>query len=280
MRISCLSIAFIVILISCNTPDKSQTSQSSPASYSDLITFFNEWRSFEKAPFTLEGAPDYSTATFEKRIPKFKELQNRLLSMDTSGWALNEQVDYEIVWSEMNGYDFNYRILQPWVRDPAFYLSVYMEQGDVPAHEGPTHHATTEVWTYDFPLSSEQRVQFIEDLKVIPPLNEQAKNNLTGNAKDLWIAGIRTIKFQIDDLNSLLDLPGVKSDQELIIAINQAIDSTEDLVSWLEEKSKTKNGPSGIGKENYTWYQQNVHLVPLTWEDEVMILKRELARAW
>lgn len=25
---------------------------------------------------------------------------------------------------------------------------------------------------------------------------------------------------------------------------------------------------------------QNVHLVPLTWEDEVMILKRELARAW
>ena len=43
---------------------------------------------------------------------------------------------------------------------------------------------------------------------------------------------------------------------------------------------ETKNGQSGIGKENYTWYLQNVHLVPLTWEDEVMILKRELARAW
>ncbi|MGB5497628.1 MAG: hypothetical protein WBM77_01715, partial [Maribacter sp.] len=41
-----------------------------------------------------------------------------------------------------------------------------------------------------------------------------------------------------------------------------------------------KTGPSGIGKENYTWYLQNVHVVPLTWEDEVMILKRELARAW
>ena len=25
---------------------------------------------------------------------------------------------------------------------------------------------------------------------------------------------------------------------------------------------------------------KNVHLVPLTWDDEVMILKRELARAW
>jgi len=35
-----------------------------------------------------------------------------------------------------------------------------------------------------------------------------------------------------------------------------------------------------LAKKNYTWYQQNVHLVPLAWEDEVMVLKRELARAW
>ena len=49
---------------------------------------------------------------------------------------------------------------------------------------------------------------------------------------------------------------------------------------WLEEAAKSKTGPSGIGKDNYTWYLQKVHLVPLTWEDEVMILKRELARAW
>jgi hypothetical protein len=41
-----------------------------------------------------------------------------------------------------------------------------------------------------------------------------------------------------------------------------------------------KTGPSGIGKDNYSWYQQNVHLVPLTWEDEVRLLRRELARAW
>jgi hypothetical protein len=51
-------------------------------------------------------------------------------------------------------------------------------------------------------------------------------------------------------------------------------------VTWLRGKAPTKTGPSGVGKENYTWYQQNVHLVPLTWDDEVMLLKRELARAW
>ena len=47
-----------------------------------------------------------------------------------------------------------------------------------------------------------------------------------------------------------------------------------------KRKLQKKNGPSGIGKENYTWYQQNVHLVPLSWDDEVLLLKRELARAW
>ena len=52
------------------------------------------------------------------------------------------------------------------------------------------------------------------------------------------------------------------------------------MVAWLEAELPSKTGPSGIGKENYTWYQQNVHLVPLTWEDEVRLLERELARAW
>ena len=72
----------------------------------------------------------------------------------------------------------------------------------------------------------------------------------------------------------------LQNDQELLGLIDEAIESTDDLASWLQEESKSKTGPSGIGKDNYTWYMQNVHLVPLTWEDEVMILKRELARAW
>ena len=36
---------------------------------------------------------------------------------------------------------------------------------------------------------------------------------------------------------------------------------------------------SGIGKANYAWYLRQAHLVPLTWEEEVFLLKRELDRA-
>ena len=71
------------------------------------------------------------------------------------------------------------------ILDPAFYKSIWMARSDVPAHEGPTHHAVVEVWTYEFPLSDSQRQRLVEELQVIPALLTQAKQNLTGNARDL-----------------------------------------------------------------------------------------------
>lgn len=247
--------------------------------YIDVEEIYQDWRSFETPPLR-NGAPDYTKGTFDSRQATFKSLHQRLLNIDTSGWSIPQKVDWTIIWAEMNGYDFNYRVLKPWERDPAFYKSVWMHRSDVPAHEGPTHHMTTEVWTYDFPVEGTQRDQLIADLSVIKPLNEQAKINLTGNAKDLWKAGIRDIEDQISNLKYILTKEGVRGDIVLIKTINQALVSTIELVEWLQLEAPKKKGPSGIGKENYTWYLQNVHLVPYTWEDEVMILKRELARAW
>ncbi len=200
--------------------------------------------------------------------------------MSTATWPIEKQIDWHIVKAEMNGYDFNQRVLKSWERDPAFYKTIWTSRSDVPAHEGPTHHAVLEVWQYEFPLSKEKRKEFIAELNVIPSLNTQAQTNLTGNAKDLWIAGIRDIRNQITDLNNLKAKPGITRDKQILKAIDQAISATEDLATWLEEEATSKTGPSGIGKENYTWYQQNVHLVPMTWEDEVLLLKRELTRAW
>lgn len=276
----------LTLLMSCQTDKKEKTIETQTKTenftshnYSDLVALFKEWRTFEKPPLR-DGAPDYTVETFEKRWPKFRELQSKLQSIDSTKWSVENQVDWMIVWSEMNGYDFNHRILKPWARDPAFYKSVWSDRSDVPAHEGPTHHVTTELWTYTFPLSKEERLRILSDLKVIAPLNAQAKKNLTGNAKDLWITGIRDIQEQSQVLNNLKEQSGIKDDLELVAAINEAIASSNDLVTWLKDQSKLKTGPSGIGKDNYTWYLKNVHLVPLTWEDEVMILKRELARAW
>lgn len=271
-------LAFIV-LVSCQPEKESSSATTVVSHYDSLVILFKEWRSFEIPPI-LNGAPDYTKATFEKRLPEFKKLQERLLAMDTISWSTEERVDWHLVWAEMNGFDFNYHVLKPWERDPAYYKILWMERSDVPAHEGPTNHGAIDLWRYTFPLSLEEKVRLIKELRMIAPLCEQAKVNLTGNAKDLWIAGIRDIKTQSEDLSSILQLPDVSEQANLVAAIEEARQATDNLANWLEKEAVSKTGPSGIGKENYTWYLQNVNLMPLTWEDEVMLLKRELTRAW
>jgi len=245
----------------------------------ELEVLFTDWRQFETPPLN-NGAPDYSVETFRNRMPEFRKLRDRLNEIDKSKLVIKSKIDWTIIWAEMNGFEFNFRVLKPWERDPAYYKSVWMNRSDVPAHEGPTHHSVVEIWQYDFPLSKNESSELNKQLRVIPILNEQAKINLTGNAKDLWIAGIRDIDTQISDLQSILNYPNVNNNQNLVTTINEAIESTVRFSNWLKSESSKKDGPSGIGKENYTWYQNNVHLVPLSWDDEVMLLKRELARAW
>lgn len=276
----CNSISRLLLLLMFLFISASGISQQKQINnYTSLVTLFKDWRAFEKPPL-LKGAPDYTVLSFHKRGPAFKRLQSRLNEIDTSSMTIEQKVDWILVWAEMNGYDFNQRVLKPWNRDPAFYKTIFTERSDVPAHEGPTHHAVIDLWKYTFPLSVTDKNNLINQLKVIIPLNEQAKLNLTGNAKELWIAGISDIQSQNDDLKELLAKPGVKDEGDLQNIINQSMSSTEKLVKWLEAESYKKTGPSGIGKENYNWYAKNVHLVPMTWDDQVVLLKRELSRAW
>ena len=274
----------VMLLFTCTIDAKEKSKRTTPVQittneYQDLVTLFKEWRRFETPPMH-KGAPDYRKATFTERMPAFKQLRARHAAIDTTGWSIPNKVDWMVVWAEMNGFDFHHRVLKPWERDPAFYKTIWTAKSDVPAHEGPTHHSTLELWTYNFPLSDAARTKMLKELAVIPSLNAQAKTNLTGNARDLWVTGIRDIKTQSEVLEKMKSAAGVRADEVLMAAIENARTATNQLVAWLEAQSDKKTGPAGIGKENYTWYMQNVHLVPLTWEDEVMILKRELARAW
>lgn len=258
--------------VACQTERKAKMTE-----YKELLTLFKEWREFERPPM-LEGAPDYTAATFASRHEDYQRLRRRLEAMETKSWSVPEKVDWQLVRAEMNGFDFNHRILKPWVRDPAFYQSIKMERSDVPAHEGPTHHAVTEFWTYKFPLTPAEEQRLLADLRVIPPLMRQARRNLTGNARELWIAGIRNIRSQRADLDKIAGQAG--SNAEILAVIAECRTATDELIAWLEAEAPKKDGPSGIGKENYTWYQRNVHLLPMTWDEEVGLLKRELDRAW
>ncbi|MGB5131608.1 MAG: DUF885 family protein [Steroidobacteraceae bacterium] len=246
-------------------------------SYEDLLSLFAGWRAFEVPP-DRDGAPDYTAATSTRRLAELADWRKRLAAIDSSSWPVEQRVDYEIVRAEMNGMDFDLRVLQPWVRDPAWYKILWTEQSDTPAHEGPTNHATVELWTYSFPLSKEAEAKLARGLSAIPPLCAQARGNLTGNARDLWITGAGTLRTQVADLDALAEKTR-SNGRVLKKAIADARAATVALIDWLDAEAPSRTGPSGIGRENYSWYLRNVVQVPMDWQDEVDLLKRELARA-
>ena len=272
-------LLLLLIFISCSTTRDENTPKNKSLNYDDLIQLFTDWRNFENPPL-LDGTPDYTKERFDNDQNKFIELRERLNSFYIDEWPINKQIDWHIVKAEMNGYDFNYRVLKPWERDPAFYQTIWMYQSDVPAHEGPTNHGVLEFWMYEIPLDKDSENRILKELKSITPFLDQAKKNLIGNAKELWDAGIQNFRDQIDNLIYIRRTLNLKEDNKINVEIDRAISSTKSFITWLEKESKNKTGPSGIGKENYTWYQKNVHLLPMTWEDEVRLLQRELDRAW
>ena len=273
------NLIFLLLLFGCNVTPNEIQSEKNTYKYQDLVDLFKDWRKFESPPL-LNGAPDYTQERFNNDQEKFSELRDKLNNFDISKWSTSNQIDWHIVRAEMNGYDFNFRILRPWQRDPAFYQTIWMYQSDVPAHEGPTNHGVLEFWMYNIPLNQESEKKILKELKSITPFLDQAKINLTGNAKELWVAGIENLRKQRDNLIVIKTSLNLDDNHAINKEIDIATKSTEDFITWLEKESKNKTGPSGIGKENYTWYQKNVHLLPMTWEDEVRLLQRELDRAW
>jgi hypothetical protein len=262
-------------LSACGAP--APVAEHPPGTHEDLVSLFREWREFE-SPDVVDGVPDYSVASMAAQHQALADWQARLQALDPSGWTRAEQIDWHLVRAEMNGLDFDHRVRRPWERDPAFYVMMYPSQSDVPAHEGPVIHGWIDTWTYDYPLSPEDAAELAERVGAIPAVLEDARVNLTGNARDLWHAGLRSFQGQSADLDAFGERVA-GTDPALDAAIEAAIGATDAFHDWLEAELPSKTGPSGVGKDNYTWYMQNVHLVPYTWEELVTLMRRELARA-
>lgn len=268
----------LVLASGCGTPAPPEESPvATSASYDDLVTLFSEWREFE-APAVVDGVPDYTSAAMAVQQTELAGWLDRLTAIDASGWPVAQQIDHHLVRAEMNGLDFDHRVRRPWARNPAFYVTIFPSQSDVPAHEGPVIHGWVDLWTYDYPLSSDAAAELTAGLGAVPAILDQARANLVEDARDLWMGGIRAMAGQSRDIGSLATRVAGTS-EALDEAIYQARRATDEFVEWLEAELSSKTGLSGVGKEQYSWYLQNVHLVPYTWDEEVTLMRHELARA-
>lgn len=256
--------------------------------YAQLNTLFTEWRQLEQ-PRLLNGAPDYTPPAVKARYEGMLELRKRLLALDTQAWSVEEKIDWHLVRAEMNGLDFYTRVLKPWERDPTYYASVRTAQSDTPSEEAPTIHNALRLWEYSIwprtalseiaPLSPDAEQRLGAELRNIAPLLTQARGNLTGNTRDLWIPSpisFRNQESALITLSEKLQDAGTEVQQ----AAKEALAATKDFRMWLEKEALKKTGESGITREQYTWHLRNVLLVNSSWEGEVQLMQREMARGY
>ena len=65
----------------------------------------------------------------------------------------------------------------------------------------------------------------------------------------------------------------------LLKAIRAARTATEEFAAWVKAQAPLRTGPSGVGKENYDWHLKHVQLNPYSWDQQVLLLQRELDRS-
>jgi hypothetical protein len=262
------------------------------AARADLVRIWRDWRDLQQ-PTVENCVPDYRAGAMARKAEGLAAIQKRLHALDPSGWPVEDQNDFRLVEAEMNGMDFDLRVLKPYARDPSFYASVFAEESDVPEHEGPNAFPAIDLYTYKYPLSKKDQKELSCLIGAVPALLDQARENLEGsNARDLWAYGGRAFREQAAALAALkagtLEMRTLEgtvrgtlegAGPDLRAAVDAAEEATESFRAFVASQAPAKTGPSGVGKDNYDWYMKNVHLVAYGWEEQATLLRRELERS-
>lgn len=252
---------------------------TTPSTHSELLQFYRDWREFQH-PVMVDGVPDYSAAAMKKQYAALKGWQQKLAAFDISKWSVAEKIDYNLISAEMNGLEFDHRVLRPWSRSPFFYSAVKAAESDTPLHEGPHVYGVLELWKYSMPLSTGDAADIRTKLQAVPKLMAQAKTNLTEPNKDLWTLGIWFRQGEVRALEQLAE-QNAASHPELAASAKAAAKATAEFVTWLEAAVQKMPASTSkpLGIDNYNWHLKHVHLSNYTWATLLQAMERELARS-
>lgn len=266
-------LVLVACLTGCSSPDAGspppdRTPVDGGRTHADLVELYREFRAF-RVPDIENGVPDYTADAMTRKHEGLRDLMARLEAIDTTGWSIPERVDYMVVLAEMNGMDFDHRVLRPWSADPAFYVVINFQFG-------PKMYGARGL--PDLPLEPESVEEARVQLRAIPGILEQARQNLTDPKPDQTMLGIRTKDREEELLSAFLaELPG--DSPELVPDAEAALEAIREFRSWLQSIEPGLSGPSGLGPEQYTWFMHNVMLLPYSWQEAMTITQRDMDRA-
>lgn len=261
-------LRILVLILLCT----SSFSCQAQSNYDNLVDLFNEFRELQK-PTIVNGTPDFTEPAMNKKHADIKKYQEKLAAVDTTGWSISEQVDYHLVWAEMNAMEFHHRVLQPWKHDPGFYSFFGGDAGASMNLEG----VMPPLYDFEPRFSKEEKAHYKEAFKMIPGIFEQAKANLTEGSGDLAQFAIRNFRREAEFFDEAAEVLQ-KHHKDLAKLAKDAGNTIRDYRQWIIDSKENMTAPAGSGKENYTWWNNKVQLSPWGWEESNAIIQREYDR--
>ena len=243
--------------------------------YENLVSLFREFRAYQQGDSDniqsysqsgwilsgLDDSPDFSASAMAEQFGQLRVFQERLASIDHANWPIEQQADYHLVRAEMNGYEFQHRVLSPWSKDPGFYNDVIATLGEVS----------------ELPLQENEIADLQSKIGSIPELVEQAKTNLNDLsliAADLATLAILSLGDTRSSFESLAQDLAVHH-PELVADVGTALAAIDDYEDWIRANENRMTGSAGVGRDNYNWLLRNVYLFPYTWDDIRTIVELE-----
>ncbi len=246
-----------------------------PADHEDLVRLHQRLVDLETRP-GVDQPDAFSPPVIEERQSRVAALLRETLDIDASAWTASAKIDYLLVLARCNALDFDRRVLQPWKRDPGFYLDAIRSVpfSAVPATEserealGRRLQAVGQIlgWAREGLSGASQEMAGLA-------LHHLERYDGVGQGEPLRREPPAGIMGWYDDLAKRLEGSSLEAEAK---AAASAVRSFRD---WLRDATPDLTAPAWFGLDAFNWYLRHVRLMPFSVADLRVVADVEMARA-
>ena len=244
--------------------------------YSDLVEIHQDLVA-AREPKLVDGLPDPRPSSVAANRRAYEELRQRFDAVDPAAWPVTQKIDYLLVRSLLDGWDFDYRVVRNRSRNPGHYLNGL--QG-IPYVE--------------LPAREEQLSDLSIQLRTLPGVLELGKKNLHERSPALSYITVRNLELDVGVFHGgpRRDVPpaGIigwfrdleqrlaQHHPELSADAETARAALEGYRDWLKSEPGSADSLPGVGRKEFDWYLKNARLMPFTAEQITSFARQELHR--
>ena len=212
---------------------------------------------------------DFSPTKLAERAQHVRSLLDRVRAMKTDTWPKDEQIDAILFRAQLEGVDFQNRVLKFERTNPLIYV-------------GECTDAIFSLLKKEYDTPRKRALSATARLKAMPAMLKQGLTNLQNPVKlyvKLAIASARSIDPLYTQSLMALDVDlAPNEDEELVKARDAALAAVHSYADELEKRMPKMVEFAPMGEANYNYYLKHVLLLPLDAREVETIGRVEMGR--